>query len=651
MKNPLIIFYIFSTCLIVVAQQSGIPRDTYLARKYISYNNKKQDSGTLNYLLEAIGTSKYARIQLDNGAWLITNNLTVPTNVALEFARGSYLANPEDYTVTINTIQYDSVWTNEMSCHVINVENADIDTVTADSELTKSTKVGDIVITNSFIVDGADFDGAIIENVIWTTTSPVYSYTINGISISNNSSVILSGLGNITVTASSNVISILDGDPDIQSNDLNRWVYTLPFFGTGDNVYNESVSFNLTDKLWTDGRQRKYDYTYLRAVLIAGGGDGGSGSTKGYLSSSSGTGGGGGGGGGFVEVSDYPVTNGILISLLISETSSLLSVNGEWAAYATHGSNGQDGVGLWYEGRAKGAKGGTGGVGIIRNSEYLGVVNNGGNGGIAPAQKQSPNAGQPGGGGGAVGWFFGRGGNGGGAGNTNDTYVHYAGFGGGGINGNDAVVLETNYAIIHDPNYPCSAGSGSAGKSYYTFTGTNIIGTNIGIGALQIITNTLLGLVVSNDYVDQYNQVVSSNPLYAAFLNQASYNFGTNKDWKTLLDLVSPPWNLKELFIYPGKDAITNGSSEDSYSLYGAGGAGGLGFYWYENPTNGLDSAGGGGGGGASGGNPPLGVTWGFDGGSCRTWGGGGGGGNGTLYQAPGNGGSGGRPIIILYFR
>ena len=663
MKKILVLLFA-AMSISAFGQSASTPRDTYLARRYIGYNADKQDSGSLNYLLSSIGTTKYARIQIDNGAWSITNDVTIPTNVALEFARGSYLSNPDGWDVLIKTTEYNDNWTNEASFHVLNAydgyfSNLTVGAISYDSVTYGSVTNGDLVVTNlltaptgvfttvtadDIILDdlavdtieagtinatNANFENVIVSNVAvsnltgyihdstvsnltWLGESPVYTTYIEDIPMTNNGTVNFVATGDLDIDVNTNTSTITFSLSPFATNTTldNYWAYVLPIFG--DNLTYVSVSNAVPDFYWDNGVRRDYNFGFMNAVLVGGGGFGGKGAS--YFSDVfSAIGGSGGGGGGFAEIIDYPITNGAIIYGAISFTSVWLKVNDVFLAYALPGGSATSAGAAGIPGAA-----GVGGTGIVLAANYAGVTAQGGNGGRGGYWSGEVTDGN-GGGGGACGWFFGNGGNGGGG---NDCSL-YGGGGGGALNGYDG-------------------GGGGNGASYEYGNGggtaaSGVSGDACGMGASNILENLRYGYFgsLSTSAIAAYSDIVKDNPLYSEFLMQASLVNGTNSKW-----------NLRSMFVSGGMKYKTSDNSDWSGS--GGGGGGGTN---YIDGGNSLAGGGGGGGGGGNGttNNP---VHTGGEGGDVLYFGGGGGGGGGDASGSGwGNHGQKGGGALILYFR
>ena len=652
-----ILIFFFTVCAInVFAQSAAIPRDTFLARKYVIYNGGGYDSGTLNYLVNSIGTTKYATIMLDSGRWAVTNDLTIPTNVGLYFASGSYLdASDTNFTLTILTCESDAHWTNEVFRHTIHADTGyftnlvvgsiTYGTVFYDSQTNNTLVVTGLLhategtfdtltvsnlIADSIAADGATVDvfeatnglfedlitdtfvandmtgylhDSVVSNIAWLGQSPIFTSYVGTVAMTNNGSVNFVATGDLNIDVVDNTITFSLSPFATNAALDNYWAYVIPIQTASTN--GDLIVTNVVpDFYWENGYRRSFSFGYMKAVLVGHGGDGsmGGGDVMGLP-----VGGGGGGGGGFVDIRDCPITNGAVIVSGISSTSSWLSINGDFIAYATIG---QDSTLT--------NAGGSGGDGFFVNVLY-GDDNStasGGDGGDGGLNIIGPSS--SGGGGGACGWFFGDGGDGG-YGNDESTY---GGGGGGGVNGFDGggKTASTNYMWGH------GGGSASAGTSGVYGAGASNIFPLLSSEAFFSTTNF---------YIETYTAILKENPEYASWLTQAASRPPTNS-----------LWDLLYMFICSGTPAVSKVAEPDAVVAgFGGGGGGGA------RCTRGGDAYGGGGGGG--GGRALLSDDAG-DGGSCLFFGGGGGGGGAediVSGGAVGAGGSGGYGAVILYFR
>jgi len=659
--RKLLIFF-FTVCAInVFAQSAAIPRDTFLARKYVIYNGGGYDSGTLNYLVNSIGTTKYATIMLDSGRWAVTNDLTIPTNVGLYFASGSYLdASDTNFTLTILTCESDAHWTNEVFRHTIHADTGyftnlvvgsiTYGTVFYDSQTNNTLVVTGLLhategtfdaltvsnlIADSIAADGATVDvfeatnglfedlitdtfvandmtgylhDSVVSNIAWLGQSPIFTSYVGTVAMTNNGSVNFVATGDLNIDVVDNTITFSLSPFATNAALENYWAYVIPLQDSGTNG-GMIVTNVVPDFYWDNGHRRAFAFGYMRAVLVGHGGNGAMGGDENAVIGVP-YGGGGGGGGGFVEIKDYPLTNGAIVVSGISATSSWLSVNGDFIAYATCGHSTITNIG------------GGGGTGIFVNVLYgddnsTASGGDGGDGGDVFITEVCSH----GGGGGACGWFFGDGGDGG---DGND-YSAYGGGGGGAVNGFNGGGKTASI------NYMWGYGGGTARA------GTNNI---FGLGASNILITLRRGSfgIASGLDIDAYTAIAKGNPLYADWLMQAAVRTSTNSIW-----------DLPTMFTGSGAPYRTANVSDNSdFPDMGGGGGGGT------NHINGGRAFGGGGGGGGGGafGGPSF-ATDAGDGGSAFYFGGGGGGGGGVIsgVARAGAGGNGGYGAVILYFR
>lgn len=159
-------------------------------------------SGILTNVLNGIGTNRQTAVVLDGGVWTITNNITIPSNIELVYARGSYLSVAAGSTVTVNTAYGNTLYAADVraSTNVYAVEFVENGTALSN----KYSAIGSAGLsTNGFVLVGPLTGTTIYASAELIGASNAFFGATRGIlgGIANysyaNDSAVLAGMNNV----------------------------------------------------------------------------------------------------------------------------------------------------------------------------------------------------------------------------------------------------------------------------------------------------------------------------------------------------------------------------------------------------------------------------------------------------------------------